>query len=134
MERESFDARLAHTDECRAELSRRIKEELARLSWQPVDLAEASQVNKGTISRILSGKRLPSAKSFDAVAAALGRDVEDLLPGVRSLRGTGEQGRSSEYVRVSMTKPGSVLVEMRRELPVDNALEIQRIVEQGRRK
>ena len=110
----------------RLELSQRLHAELARQNWRPVDLAAAAGIDKGAISRLLAGKRMPSKRTLTTLATALGCTEDALLPG-----GAGKNRCQTlcDYVRTARTGPGRVVIEMRRELPADKAHAIQRIVE-----
>jgi transcriptional regulator with XRE-family HTH domain len=61
-------------------LGTRIQTRMTEKGWKLSDLARATNVAKGYLSEILSGKATrPSAVSLDAIAQALGTSVPDLL-------------------------------------------------------
>ncbi len=61
--------------------SERLRELLDSRSLRPINLAERTGLNKGTISGYLSGKYAPKGKNASLIAKALNVDVNYLLTG-----------------------------------------------------
>jgi len=126
-----FDACMMTAEACRRELGERVRESLAAAGWRQADLAAAAGLQKSVVSRVAAGRRIPREDTLRAICAALGRSEDDLLPGIAARREGGGRARSADVVRTTATRPGRVLVEVRREVDARTALEIQRLAEEG---
>lgn len=64
-----------------SEIGDRIREARERLGMKPADLARATGLSPGAISRIEAGERVPGGATLRRLAQALGLDVGLLLSG-----------------------------------------------------
>lgn len=112
-----------------AEFGRRLQRELIRKGWNQNELAiQASkfmpegnpEVSRGTISKYINGKALPSPVTLAAVASALGVEPEALV----ATRGIGSGSDKAPELDVRDVGDGQVWLRVNKQLPWPKAMAI----------
>lgn len=116
----------------REEFGRRLRALMEKRHWNQSELARQAELHfpgkfgRDSVSNYINGKNFPGTIHLNALAAALGVDPRELLPGrVSARRSWDERGPAFDLKQV---RGGVVRLRLDMEVPIAMALEISRLI------
>lgn len=112
------------------EFGRRLYTLMIGRGWNQSELARQADLPRDSISTYVRGRTLPTPKSLQALAKALGMTPADLLP--NAVESAVDEDMPSIEMRVSTSAPGAAWLRVNRLVSLQTAAEVIRIIEADR--
>lgn len=117
----------APAEAVKADFARRLQHALNSKGWNQSDLARAADIGRDSVSVYLRAKSLPGPKHLTSIAAALGVEPDDLLPGA-SDAATARTGVAAMEV-MQTAAAGRVWLKINRSVSLRQLGEIIRVLD-----
>lgn len=122
----------ATRDQIKTEFARRLQAELNHFGWTQADLVNAAKrhvpegrtIEAYDVSNYIRGRSLPTHYKLKAIAEALGKKEDELLPS----RGTPEVQRTVSPLEMRQQEDGNVWLKLNRAVSYPTALKIMALL------
>jgi transcriptional regulator with XRE-family HTH domain len=109
------------------EFGRRLYKLMMTRAWNQSELARQSNLPRDSISTYIRGIALPTPKSLEALAAALGVQPIDLLP--NAMEAAVDEDHPSLEMRVSTSAPNAAWLRVNRLVSLSTAARVIELIE-----